>query len=160
MSEPSCPHRPERPGEHEAADLVRNLLSRHGLAVLATQGPDGPYTSLVGIACDGRLRRFYLSAQRASRKLSHILAHPRVCLLMDSRSGDDQADFQAAVAVSAWGEAHVVAPAEDEAARAALRGRHPGLGAFLDDPQTVMVAVEVLGYQVVDHLCDVRRFEP
>lgn len=137
---------------HVTLELVRDLLSRQRLAVLATHGEGGPYASLVAFAADDGLRRLTFATTRATRKYQFLTAEPRVAMLIDSRS-DDDLDFHGATAATAVGPvAELEGEARDEAC-ARFVGRHPHLAVFAAAPTTALLALDVETYYVV------RRFQ-
>jgi len=133
-------------------DLLRELLSRQRLGVLATHGESGPYASLVAFAATDDLGRLTFATTRATRKFQFLTAEPRVAMLIDSRS-DADLDFHRATAVTAVGP---VAELEGEArdgACARFVARHPHLADFATAPTTALLALDVESYYLV------RRFQ-
>ena len=140
----------------EALSLLRALLAGQRLAVLATQGPEYPYTSLVAVRADDELRHVFFTTTRATRKFHHLAAEPRVSLLVDSRS-DDDLDFHGAVAATAVGMARALEGDERDAPLAAFVARHPQLRGFASDPSSALVEIAVETWYVVSRFQDVTE---
>jgi len=137
---------------HVTLGLLRDLLSRQRLGVLATHGAGGPYASLVAFAADDHLRHLTFATTRATRKYRYLTEEPRVAMLVDSRS-DDDLDFHGATAATAVGPvAELEGEVRDEA-RARFVERHPHLAGFVAAPTTALLALDVETYYVV------RRFQ-
>lgn len=137
---------------HVTLELLRGLLSRQRLGVLATHGESGPYASLVAFDAADDLRRLTFATTRATRKYHFLTAEPRVAMLIDSRS-DDDLDFHGAAAATAVGPvAELEGEARDEAC-ARFVARHPHLAGFATAPTTALLALDVETYYLV------RRFQ-
>jgi len=140
----------------EALSLLRALLAGQRLAVLATQGPEYPYTSLVAVRADDELRHVFFTTTRATRKFHYLAAEPRVSLLVDSRS-DDDLDFHGAVAATAVGMARALEGDERAAQLAAFVARHPHLRSFASDPSSALVEIAVETWYVASRFQDVTE---
>jgi nitroimidazol reductase NimA-like FMN-containing flavoprotein (pyridoxamine 5'-phosphate oxidase superfamily) len=140
----------------EALTVLRTLLAGQRLAVLATQGPEYPYTSLVAVHADDELRHVFFTTARATRKFDFLTAEPRVSLLVDSRS-DDDLDFHGAVAATAVGAARELEGDERDAPLAAFVARHPQLRGFASDPSSALVEIAVETWYVVSRFQDVTE---
>ena len=145
--------------EPEVRRLLQRLFRTQKLAVLATGSEAGPYCCLVAVAASSDLGELFFVTPRPTRKYRNILADPRVCLLMDSRS-NSEADFEHAVAVTVLGSA---AEADTEQARGMLARyveRHPHLAEFASSPQCALVRVQVDRYVIVQHFQRVSELKP
>ena len=140
----------------EALSLLRALLAGQRLAVLATQGPEYPYTSLVAVRADDELRHVFFTTTRATRKFHYLTAEPRVSLLVDSRS-DDDLDFHGAVAATAVGAARELEGDERAAQLAAFLARHPHLRGFASAPSSALVELAVETWYVVSRFQNVTE---
>lgn len=79
------------------------MLDRSSILVLATTGPDGPWTTPVGYDVDDDLTFTFLSMPE-TRHVRHLVQQPRVSLAIHSGEGDDGGNIGLQVA----GTAHVV----------------------------------------------------
>ena len=135
LSSGMCPHSPQEP-----LSIPRDLAAQ-GHLVLGTSGPDGPRASLMAFAM-GPTGTIYLATRRGSRKFRNLLHDPRVSLLLDDRDpGRDPIETQA---LTLDGAARILAGREADQARRALADRHAHLAGILHDPDTALVAVDVV----------------
>ena len=137
-------------------ELLRGLFARQRLGVLATQGPEHPYASLVAVRADDDLRHLYFSTTRATRKFQFLSAQPRVAMLVDSRS-DDDLDFHGAVAATAVGAVRELEGDERALQLAAFLTRHPHLRPFASAPTSALVELEVDTYFIVSRFQNVTE---
>lgn len=128
--------------------LLENLLSNQLLAVLATQGQNGPYGSLVAFAATGDLRLLLFATLRSTRKYRNILDAPKVVLVIDNRS-NRETDFSRAVAVTAEGSVKETSGAERQEFEKLYLAKHPHLRDFLAAPACALLKVEVDRYFIV-----------
>jgi len=133
---------------------IRGLLEDERLAVLATEQGGQPYTSLLAFAGTADLKTILFGTSRNTRKFANLTANPRVALLI-TNGRNHQSDLSAASAVTATGLAAAVQGAGADALKALFLGRHPGLKAFLSDPSTELVRVQVERYVWVSRFQDV-----
>jgi heme iron utilization protein len=133
-------------------ELLRGLLSRQRLGVLATHGDSGPYASLVAFCAGDDLRRLTFVTTRATRKYQLLTAEPRVAMLVDSRS-DDDVDFHKATAVTAVGPVVELEGGARDEALGRFVARHPHLTGFAGAPTSALLALDVTTYYLV------RRFQ-
>lgn len=138
--------------EEHAVRVLRDLLAGQHLAVLATNGPGYPYTSLVAFTFSDDLRRLRFVTTRATRKFHFISEDPNASMLIDSRS-DDDLDFQHAVAATAVGTARELSGEERDAAVADYVARYPHRTTFAAAPTSAVVELAVRTYYLV------RRFQ-
>lgn len=137
-------------------ELLRTLFAQQQLGVLATQGPDCPYASLVAVRAADDLRHLYFTTTRATRKFQFLQAQPRVAMLVDSRA-EAGADFQGAVAATAVGAARVLTGEEREVQLRAFLERHPHLCQFAGSPSGVLVELTVETWYIVSHFQNVTE---
>ncbi|GBC63434.1 pyridoxamine 5'-phosphate oxidase family protein [Desulfonema ishimotonii] len=137
---------------------LRDLFTAQQLAVLATDGGHGPYTSLVAFAATEDLKSLLFATTRATRKFANITGNPRVSMLIDSRS-NRVADFRDAIAVTALGEAGVAEGTERERLLPIYLARHPHLRAFANSPSSALLKVRVERYYMVSRFQNVTELE-
>lgn len=141
--------------DEETRRLVEGLLRSQRFAVLSTGSETGPYSSLIAFWATDDLSQVVFATMRATRKFNHLITHPRVALLFDSRSNRD-IDLSEAMAVTATGTAREVAEGEARsAASAAFLDKHPDLASFVNSPGCAFVRVDVDVLYVVTHFQDV-----
>ena len=134
--------------QQTALDTLRVLLDSQHLAVVATQMPDGPYTSLVAFAASDDLRTIGFVTSRATTKYRNLSANPNVSVLIDSRTHSVE-DFSTGTAATVVGKATDVPKDEADAAVRRFIRRHPHLEAFVNAPSTAMCLLDVEKYYIV-----------
>jgi len=137
---------------------IKDLLSSQKLAVLGTQSAEGfAYASLIAFAATGDLQAIVLATPRATRKFANIRNNPRISLLIDNRSNQEE-DFHDAKAVTVMGVAEEVATngAAKELASLYLE-KHPYLEDFLGSPTTAFIRVTVWRYYLVKRFQEVME---
>jgi heme iron utilization protein len=137
---------------------VRDLLSSQRSAVLATQGEDGPYTSLMVIHPSDDLNSILIATPRATRKYVNIKSRPDVALLVDDRSNSGS-DVQRAKALTILGQAEEVQNPEREALAYTFSLNHPELTEFLNMPDTALLRIRVRRYILIERFQSATTFE-
>ena len=140
----------------EPLEVLRDLLARQRLGVLATHGSGHPYASLVAVLADDDLRHLYFTTTRATRKFHFLTRDPNVAMLVDSRS-DDDLDFHGAVAVTAVGTARELEGDERALHLRAFLDRHPHLRGFAGAPTSALVELTVRTYYLVSRFQNVTE---
>lgn len=135
---------------------IRNVLESQKLAVLATEGEEGPYTSIVSFTPGDDLRTLLFATSRSTRKFSNLLHSTRVSLLVDDRINRID-DFSDAVAVTALGTARETSGEEHSRAVESILDRHPHLKDFINSPSIAILKVHVRKYVMVSHFQEVRE---
>jgi len=132
----------------ELTDRIHDLLATQRLAVLATSGEAGPYTSLVAFAVNEDLSTLLFATLRSSTKYRNLSRNPDVSLFLDNRgaTGGDPYKTETLMATGPAAE-----PLSDD--RSALEElflhRHPGFRAFLTSPDCALISVRVRYYLLV-----------
>lgn len=137
---------------------LKTLFQTQRLAVLATSGDGGPYTSLVAFAASDDAEALYFATTRATRKFTNLTRHSEVSLMIDNRS-NAAADFREAVAVTVLGRATVVLEEEKTALLDLYLAKHPYLDEFVTAPSCALIRVAVRTYLMVSRFQDVSRLE-
>lgn len=138
-------------------DIVLRLLKEQQLGVLGTNRQGHAYTSLVAFAATGDAHGLYFATTRATRKYHNLAADEQVALLVDNRSSQGMALFEAA-AVSAYGRALEVSSAQREEALALYLAKHPQLKTFVSSPSTALFCISVESYHLVQRFQNVTEF--
>lgn len=128
---------------------LKDLFQQQLHAVLATADAAGPYASLVAFAASSDLRQLVFVTGRNTRKFKNLLATGAAALLIDNRA-NTSTDLTGALAVTVLGTARESVGEERARLRAFLLLRHPGLADFVGAADTVVVAVTVERYLLVD----------
>lgn len=144
--------------KNEIRELLGDLFTRQSLAVLATQAPHGPYTTLVGFFATEDLRRIYFVTSRSTRKYAALKSNPRVSMLIDSRT-NRTSDFRDAVAVTALGEAREADKDGEKHTVDLYIAKHPHLEDFVMSPTCALIRVEVEKYIIVTRFQQVTTLD-
>jgi nitroimidazol reductase NimA-like FMN-containing flavoprotein (pyridoxamine 5'-phosphate oxidase superfamily) len=124
---------------------IKTLLGAQLFGVLATQGADYPYCSLVGYAVSEDAKSIYFPTIRETQKFRNLFASPRVSLLVNNQTNQAN-DLLEAHALTVLGTATEVAPEFKEEARTLYLQKHPSLKEFVTTPNCVMVKIQVTKY--------------
>ncbi|NLC71976.1 MAG: pyridoxamine 5'-phosphate oxidase family protein [Desulfuromonadaceae bacterium] len=137
---------------------LKNLLCRQLFGVLATDGGDGPYASLVAFTASDDLASLFFLTSRTSRKFHNITANPAVALLIDNRSNQPD-DVAEATAVTAVGRAvERQGEARDADLKLFLR-KHPQLASFASSAVCALLEVVVSRFVLVSRFEEVVEFD-
>ena len=127
---------------------LQTLLLQQSLAVLATQGEQHPYTSLVAFAATDDLRHLLFVTSRTTTKYQNLLRKHDIALLIDDRTTSNQ-DFKAGIALTVLGQALELTATQHAAHLPTFLKKHPSLEAFTRTPSTALFTVEVQRYLLV-----------
>lgn len=126
---------------------IEKILLNGSTCVLATMGRGAPHTSLMAYAVAPDCRTLYLVSPRQTRKYRNMLENPIVSILIDTRC-DDPLESVRALTVGG-----TTAVATDGRARKTARelfvDKHPNMIEFIDDPDSVFVAVSIHSFQLL-----------
>jgi nitroimidazol reductase NimA-like FMN-containing flavoprotein (pyridoxamine 5'-phosphate oxidase superfamily) len=141
----------------ELKNLLQKLFSTQLLAVLGTQEQRGPYGNLVAFAVTDDLKSLLFATTRSTRKYDNLMQTPRVAMVMDNRSNNEE-DFHEAVAVTATGSVIELDGAEKDALRSVFLSKHPYLIDFVNAPSSALLRVDVETYYIVRQFQKVAEF--
>lgn len=132
----------------ELEGALRDLFQKQMLAVLATQGPAGPWGSLVAFASTADLHSLVFVTGKGTRKYVNLQANPHVAIVLDNRS-NELADFKDAIAVTAVGRAAEATESDRESLMPTYLSKHPHLRDFATSPSCSMFRVNVEKFSIV-----------
>ena len=144
--------------------FVRNRLEvfdkMEQFAVLATQGIDVPYTSLVAFAITTDRKKLLFSTTKGTRKYKNILNSEHVAVLVDNRSSGNKALLETE-AITVLGLARPVRRGRvwNEYAKVFL-AKHPDFDSFLKTRTTALIAVDIIQCIHVGNFQVVTLWEP
>jgi len=144
--------------KEEILESIESLLRSQHLGVLATQGNEYPYCTLVAYAISEDLREIIFATLRDTRKYRNIKKTPSVSLLIDSRTNQVN-DFKDVEALTAVGSAEEIS---DELKSGYLRGyleKHPSLEGFAKAPDCALMNIQVTKYILVQHFQYVTEYD-
>ncbi len=142
----------------QALNSIRQLLGKQSLGVLATQGIEYPYSTLVGFAASDDLKTLFFATIRDTRKYQNIQRHSQVSMLIDSRSNQVQ-DFKDAQALTVLGSARDEEEPFFRENEALYLQKHPYLRDFLQDPNCAFMRLDVHKYIMVNRFQEVIEIE-
>ena len=144
--------------KEEILESIESLLRSQHLGVLATQGNEYPYCTLVAYAISEDLREIIFATLRDTRKYRNIKKTPSVSLLIDSRTNQVN-DFKDVEALTAVGSAEEIS---DELKSGYLRSyleKHPSLDGFAKAPDCALMKIQVAKYILVQHFQNVTEYD-
>ena len=144
--------------KEEILESIESLLRSQHLGVLATQGNEYPYCTLVAYAISEDLREIIFATLRDTRKYRNIKKTPSVSLLIDSRTNQVN-DFKDVEALTAVGSAEEIS---DELKSGYLRSyleKHPSLEEFAKAPDCALMKIQVAKYILVQHFQNVTEYD-
>lgn len=143
--------------DEEEWQQVLNLLNEQSFGVLGTNHKGHPYASLVAFTATAEARFLYFATTRATRKYLNLAADGQVALLVDNRTSQALALYEAA-AVTAYGTATEVVIAEHPEVLERYLAKHPQLKSFVSSPTTAIFRIEVESYHLVQRFQNVTEF--
>jgi len=137
---------------------INELMRNQPLGVLATQGEEYPYCTLVGFAASDDLRTLFFATIRDTRKFHNIQRHSQVSMLIDSRANTAR-DFKDALALTILGEARLEESPERPEYIARYLEKHPYLEDFVNNPNCGFMRLDVHKYILVSRFQEVLEVE-
>ena len=141
---------------HQLKETIKGILDSQKLSVLATQGEEKPYGSLVAFAATADLKTILFATTRATRKYANLLIHASVAMVIDTRT-NRTADFSDAAAVTVLGEVAEVPDRERQKFLGLYLEKHPFLKEFIEAPTTAFLRVKVEKYIMVSQFQNVQE---
>ncbi|KAF5068305.1 Pyridoxamine 5'-phosphate oxidase [anaerobic digester metagenome] len=127
---------------------LESLLRNNSLCVLCTEATGNPYCSLMTYLSSDDLTSLYLVATRESRKFQNLLANPRVSVLVDSRQHQGQGAN--IVSVTLAGLFQPLTEAEVPPIKTTFAEKHPELAEILSHPDSLVFAIKLQSYLLLD----------
>lgn len=144
----------------QAIQLIKDLCTEQSFAVLATQGNQESYTSLISFAVSSDYGQIAFATPVNTKKLDFIKGNNQVSVLIDNRSTDPES-INDIVAVTVMGQARVLnETAEIEKWSKALMAKHNYLANFIQAPTTAIVLIDVAKYYFVSSFQAVVAWVP
>jgi len=136
---------------------IKNLLQGQLFAVLATQGSEYPYCSLVGYVVSEDAKSIYFPTIRETQKFRNLCVSPRVSLLVNNQTNQAN-DLLEAHALTVLGTATEVTPESKDEATALYLHRHPSLREFVMSSDCALVKIQVVKYISVTDFQSVMEY--
>jgi len=121
--------------------LIRKLFAQQRFGVIATQGGNEPYTSLVAFSASDDLSQLIFATLRETRKYTNILQNAKVSFLIDNRE-NVSADVENAIAITAVGTAYEIKN-DTQCYIDILLKKHPYLTEFIQNKNCALIALSV-----------------
>ncbi len=141
----------------EVRELLELQRQSWRLAVLATAGEEGPYTSLMSVAVPDLSAILFITGEY-SRKYENMMRNGFVSLLFDNRC-DSGGDLQRTLAITALGRAAGVDERDRESLLQRFLAVHPHLEQTTHSPGSALMRVDVTSWIVVSGFSDVRELK-
>ncbi|HWR04093.1 MAG TPA: pyridoxamine 5'-phosphate oxidase family protein [Humidesulfovibrio sp.] len=139
---------------------IAEFVHTQGHCVLATcageAGAFAPHTSLMTFCAAPDCGEFWLATQKNTKKFRNLAENPRASLLIDDRATHAAPRQALTVAVHA---APFPSTAAEQAARAALLARSPGLSGFLADADVLVLRLVAESFQLLTGLTEIFSLE-
>lgn len=146
--------------EMKLEDRIRELCQGENFAVLATQGQNQPYTSLIGFVSTPDLKYVAFATPKQTRKYFLLEENKRVAFMVDNRASQP-GSINYISAVTITGNARFLTEAEEqEKWGKMLVAKHPYLSDFVKSSATALVVVEVVRYFYVRRFQEVAEWIP
>ncbi|MDY0234728.1 MAG: pyridoxamine 5'-phosphate oxidase family protein [Gudongella sp.] len=151
-------------GDNEKRDsaikLMKEILSSQSFGVLATNGDNECYTSLISFACGADFTTLAFATPVETKKFNMIKKNNGVSILIDNRSNNENSINDIA-AVTCIGLAKVLKEKEEvEKWSKVLINKHSYLDDFINADTTAIVLVEISKYYYVTSFQEVLEWSP
>lgn len=133
---------------------IKTLLQAQLFGVLATQGADYPYCSLVGYVVSEDAKCIYFPTIRETQKFRNLCASSRVSLLVNNQTNQAN-DLREAQALTVLGTATEVEPTSRDEALVRYLKKHPSLKEFVTAPNCALIKIQVAKYISVTNFQEV-----
>ncbi len=122
------------------SEKLSRMLHEHDFGVLATNGVEYPYTSLVTIYVSDDCQYLLFPTLRETQKYTNLCRDIHVSVLLDNRSVTDVTGDKR-YAISIPGIACEVSERMVSSCKERFLGRHPNLAEFLSQSGTALIQV-------------------
>jgi nitroimidazol reductase NimA-like FMN-containing flavoprotein (pyridoxamine 5'-phosphate oxidase superfamily) len=136
---------------------IQHLLNAQYFGVLATQGIEYPYCTLVGYAASPDYKEIIFATIRETRKYKNLKKTPNVSMLIDSQTNQVN-DFKNTEALTVLGSAREVDTNSDNDYLAIYLKKHPYLKEFVSEPNCALIKVNASKYILVNNFQNVREY--
>jgi len=126
-----------------------NIIKNQKYAVIATQGLDELYTTLIAYYSTDDIKNIYFVTSKRSKKYRYLLNNPNVSLLIDDRK-NKSSDILNATAITAIGQAFEIKYNLSKIINLYIN-KHPKLKKFIESPESVLIEIKVDKYIIVNN---------
>jgi len=125
------------------------IIKNQKYAVVATQGLDELYTTLIAYYSTDDLKNIYFVTSKRSKKYRNLINNPNVSLLIDDRK-NKSSDILNATAITAIGQAFEIKYNLSKIINLYIN-KHPKLKKFIESPESVLIEIKVDKYIIVNN---------
>lgn len=141
-------------------DSIKDLCEDQSFAVLATQGTDQPYTSLISFATTEDLKYIVFATPVQTRKYNLLKHNQKVSVLIDNRSNQPDS-INRISALTAIGSVQILTEQEDiDKWSDILIDKHKYLNNFINAGSTAIILIEISKYFYVRRFQEVVEWTP
>jgi nitroimidazol reductase NimA-like FMN-containing flavoprotein (pyridoxamine 5'-phosphate oxidase superfamily) len=140
--------------ENQVFDRIKKILRSQLFGVIATQGLQYPYCTLVGFTSSDDCKEIIFATVRHSRKYQNIQRNSKVSLLVDNQK-NTTADLQDAEALTVLGSSAEIEKSEAEKYLSLYINKHPYLKEFVTAPNCALIKVTVDKFVLVNNFQNV-----
>lgn len=141
-------------------DSIKDLCVDQSFAVLATQGTDQPYTSLISFATTEDLKYIVFATPVQTRKYNLLKHNQKVSVLIDNRSNQPDS-INRISALTAIGSVQILTEQEDiDKWSDILIDKHKYLNNFINAGSTAIILIEISKYFYVRRFQEVVEWTP
>jgi heme iron utilization protein len=136
---------------------IKTLLDTQHFAVLATQGSEYPYCTLVGYAITEDCKEIIFATIRDTHKYKNLKEIPSVSMLIDSQTNQVN-DFKQAQALTILGTAQEIEVNSKQDYLGIYLKKHPNLEEFVTAATCALIKVRVMKYILVNDFQNVFEY--
>ena len=133
-------------------ERMKQIVMNEKYCVLATAMDNKPYCSLMAYAVEDDCSKIYMVTKKDSEKYKNLTSNKSVSILIDTRSGINQKSVKAITITGCFSKI------DDKKAlstvKKKLRSRHPELEIFLSNESSLIFAVEIKSFLLLDGFTD------
>jgi len=134
----------------EKVKLCVDLLCSNSILVLATQGEDGPYTSLMAYSCTSDGREIYMLSSKKSQKWVNIQNNPQVSLLVDDRDGKLKQNRSSIKALTVTGEFIKIDAEKKDTIMKHFAIDNPEINSSFSGPDCDIICIKATSFLLLD----------
>nr|WP_300004255.1 pyridoxamine 5'-phosphate oxidase family protein [Tissierella sp.] len=141
-------------------EKINIMIRTQDFGVLATQGDDECYTSLISYSSGSRLKTMVFATPIKTKKYESIEKHKNVSILVDNRS-NNSSNINDIAAITAIGSARILEDKDEiKVWSKILVDKHNYLDDFIDAESTAIVLVDIKNYSYVSSFQEVIEWKP
>lgn len=144
----------------KTGELIKEMLAHESFGVLATNGDNECYTSLISFASGDDLKTIAFATPINTKKFHMIEKNRGVSILIDNRSNNENS-INDIVAITSLGLARIVKEKEEiDKWSKALIDKHAYLDDFINASTSAIILVDISKYYYVTSFQEVLEWSP